>query len=131
MKAAGAVDADAVGRGRLTNTKRIELLEHDREQHSRVITELVKSGQTFTPQQLDQLRSAMREVLADAGLRLDDAKLQDEAREDFRFLRRLRRSWDGSARRVGNAVLSAAIVIAGVIIASGVGAWLNGGGKGP
>ncbi len=38
-----------LGRGRLTNTKRIELLEKDREDQSRVLTALVQSSKTFTP----------------------------------------------------------------------------------
>jgi hypothetical protein len=35
-------------------------------------------------------RAAFREELVDAGLRIDGAEHQDEAREDFRFLGRLR-----------------------------------------
>lgn len=122
---------DALGRTRLTNTRRIELLERDRAQQSRMITELVNAGKEFTPAHLAQLRTALREELADAGLRLDGAEHQDEAREDFRFLRRLRQMWDGTAKKIGGAILTGLIVVAGVIIASGFWAWINSGGKGP
>lgn len=123
---------DELGRGRLTQGKRIELLERDRAEQSRMITELVeKVGKGFNDQQLAQLRGAMREELADAGLRLDDASHQDEAREDFRFLRRLRLSWDGGAKKVGSAVLTAVILVALTIIGSGFWAWIGSGGKAP
>lgn len=75
---------DALGRKRMTLGKRVELLERDRAQQSRVLTAIVDAGKTFTPEQIAQLRAVMREVFAGAGLRLDDAENQDEAREDFR-----------------------------------------------
>jgi hypothetical protein len=63
------------------------------------------------PEQLLQIeavvRRAVREEIADAGLRLDDAAHQDEAREDFRFLRRMRKAIDGAASKVGMAVILA------------------------
>ena len=123
--------ASALGRRGLTNTKRIELLEQDRERQSLVLTGLIEASQSFTPKQVEQLRSVMADVLADAGLRLDDADHQDEAREDFRFLRWLRRLKDALASKIGNAVVSAFIVILFAIIASGFWAWINSGGKGP
>lgn len=92
---------DALGRGRMTSVKRIELLERDRAQQSRVLTELVKAGQSFTPEQLAQLRAAMREELADAGLRLESSDQQDEARRDFMFLRWLRTGVNGLAMAIG------------------------------
>lgn len=46
-------------------------------------------------------------------LRLDGAKHQDEAREDFRFLRRLRRGIDGTSSKVGWVVIAA--MLGGVI----------------
>lgn len=123
---------DSLGRANLTQGKRIELLERDRAQQSRVLSELVdKVGKGFSEQQMDQLRAVMTDVLADAGLRLDDASHQDEAREDFRFLRRLRLSWDGGAKKVGSAVLTALILVALTIIGSGFWAWIGSGGKTP
>jgi hypothetical protein len=80
----------------------------------------------FTDEQIAQIRAAFREELADAGLRLDDATHQDEAREDFRFLRRLRISWDGAVNQVGNAVLLAIIAVGGTIVGLGFWAWLAG-----
>lgn len=77
----------------------------------------------FTKEQLDQLRSVFREELADAGLRLDSAEHQDEAREDFRFMRRLRKWVDGAASKVGMAVILA--VTSGIIwlIVQGANLW--------
>jgi len=68
----------------------------------------------MTSDELEKLiRRAVRDELSDAGLRLDDAKLQDEAREDFRFLRRLRQAVNGAASKVGGAVLLA--IVSGVL----------------
>jgi hypothetical protein len=81
----------------------------------------------FTPEQLKQLesivRTSVREELNDAGLRLDGADHQDEAREDFRFIRRLRKRVDGASSKVGAAVLLA--LTSGVIwiIIQGVNFW--------
>jgi hypothetical protein len=123
---------DELGRAKLTQARRIELLERDRAQQSRAITELInKVSKGFTPEQLEQIRTAFREELADAGLRLEDAKSQDAAREDFRWLRRARLAWDGAASKIGGAVLAAILVIAGAVIASGVVAWLQNVGKPP
>lgn len=88
----------------------------------------------FTPAQLAQLtdaiRHAVREELADAGLRLDGEAHQDAAKEDFRFLRNLRKTWDGAVSKVGNAVLLAFVAVGGTIVGLGFWAWINqGGGK--
>jgi|GEM_PF-1215285 hypothetical protein len=119
----------ALGRGKLTMTQRIGLLEADRESQSRVITALVDSSKSFTPEQVAQIRAAFREELADAGLRLDDASYQDQAREDFRFLRGLRHLKDGVASKIGNAIITALIVVCFAIIGSGFWQWINSGGK--
>lgn len=78
----------------------------------------------FTPEQLAQIstvvKAAVREELADAGLRLDDASHQDEAREDFRFIRRLRVGVNGMAAKVGWVCIAA--VISGLIYLIGLGA---------
>ena len=82
-KITGAEDepADDLGRGNLTLEKRVELLERDRAQQSRAITELVQKFQKgFTPEQLAQIRSAFRAEVSGAGLRIDDAEQQDAAR---------------------------------------------------
>lgn len=80
----------------------------------------------FSDTQMEQLRSIFREELADAGLRIDGPEHVDDAREDFRFLRRLRLNWDGSAKRVGNAVLGAVVTLMLAIIGAGFWAWLKG-----
>lgn len=121
----------ALGRGKLTLGHRVDLLEQDREKQSLVLTGLIEQiGKGFTPEQLAQIRTAMREELADAGLRLDGADHQDEAREDFRFLRRLRHTWDGTTKKIGTAVLTALIGFALIIFGSGFWHWLSTGGKG-
>ena len=114
---------DAIGRGRMTTMKRIELLEGDREAQSRVISALVDSSKTFTPEQIAQLRAVMIDVLGAAGLRLDEAEHEDEAREDFRFIRRLRKRVDSAAWQVGMAVILA--ITSGVIwlIVQGANLW--------
>ena len=125
-------DDDTLGRKRLTLTDRVTLLERDRAQQSRALTELVeKVGRGFSDEQLAQIRAAMREELSDAGLRLDGTDQQFEAREDFRFLRRWRVSWDGASKKVGGAILGGAIIIVGAILMSGFWAWINSGGRGP
>jgi len=59
------------------------------------------------------VRQAVREELSAAGLRVDGPEYQDEAREDFRFVRRLRKSFDGATSKVGATVIM--IVISGVL----------------
>ena len=109
MPTADPTDHDAIAH-------RLDTLERDSQARS--------TG--FTDEQIAQIRAAFREELADAGLRLDDATHQDEAREDFRFLRRLRISWDGAVNQVGNAVLLALIAVGGTIVGLGFWAWLAG-----
>ena len=80
--------------------------------------------QAFTPEQLAQLatvvKAAVREEFADAGIRLDDANHQDEAREDFRFMRRLRLGVNGMAAKVGWVCIAA--VFSGVVYLVSLGA---------
>ncbi len=81
----------------------------------------------FTQEQLSQIenvvRRSVREELNDAGLRLDGVEHQDEAREDFRFIRRLRKRVDGAASKVGMAVILA--ITSGVIwlVMQGLNLW--------
>jgi hypothetical protein len=120
----------ALGRAKMTSTQRIELLEHDRESQSRVLTALVESSKSFTPEQIAQLRAVMVDVLGDAGLRLDEAEHEDEAREDFRFLRRFRKAFDGASTQVGRSLLMALIGVVAVIISLGFWQWISHGSKG-
>lgn len=123
------IPTSPLGRSSMTHAKRIELLEIDRENQSRVLTALVESSKSFSPEQIAQLRKVMIDVLGDAGLRLDETEHEDEAREDFRFLRRLRKSFDGASTQIGRSLLLALIAVAGVIISLGFWQWINSGGK--
>lgn len=77
----------------------------------------------FSQEQLTQLRSVFREELADAGLRIDGPEHVDDAREDFRFLRRARRFMDSTASKVGWVIILA--IVSGVIwlLNLGVNTW--------
>lgn len=76
----------------------------------------------MTSEQLETLiRKAIRDELNESGLRIDDADHQFEAREDFRFLRKLRKALDGASSKIGMAVLMA--LVSGIIwlFVSGIG----------
>lgn len=107
----------------MTNTKRIDLLERDRAQQSRVLTALVDASKSFTPEQMAQLRSIMTDVLADAGLRVDAAEQQDEARRDFMFLRAFRRAVNGLAGKIGWMVIAALVGSVIWLVTTGLNAW--------
>ena len=51
------------------------------------------------------VRQALREELSAAGLRLDDADHQDEAKLDFQFVRKWRKAYEGGTAKVGAAVI--------------------------
>lgn len=116
-------DTNPLGRGRLTNTKRIELLEKDREDQSRVLTALVQGSKTFTPEQVAQLRAVMVDVLGDAGLRLDEAEHEDEARRDFMFLRAFRKGVNGTAAKIGWLVIAAVCGVLIWLVNAGLNVW--------
>lgn len=61
---------------------------------------------------INVVRAAVRAEFSAAGIRVDDAEDQDEAREDFRFLRRLRVRADSVSKNVGMAVIIAVILAA-------------------
>lgn len=81
------------------------------------------SEEAFSPAQMSQLRQVLREELSDAGLRLDGADHVDEAREDFRFLRKMRKGIDGTAAKIGWLVIAA--LLSGVlwVVTAGLNAW--------
>lgn len=66
-------------------------------------------SETFSAEQLTQIRAVFREALADAGLRLEDGDHEDEARKDFMFLRTLRRGANGIAAKVGWTLIAAGV----------------------
>lgn len=59
------------------------------------------------------IRIAVRAEFSAAGMRIDEPSDQDESREDFRFLRRLRRRADSISSKIGMAVILA-VVAAGL-----------------
>lgn len=85
----------------------------------------------FTPEQLQQVtsavRAAVRDELAAAGLRLDGESNQDAAREDFRFVRRLRSAVDGIAGKVGMTVILVIVGGIGWLILQGWNLFVRGG----
>lgn len=86
----------------------------------------------FSAEQKQELefivRKAVRDELADAGLRIDGPDHQDMAREDFHFLRKLRFSMQGIAAKIGWAVITALIGAAIYLFTLGTNAWKGLGG---
>lgn len=89
------------------------------------------SEEAFTQAQLAQLteaiRKAVREELADAGLRIDGPDHQDDARRDFMFLRSFRRAMNGTAAKIGWAILAALIGSVFWLVTAGLDIWRNSG----
>lgn len=77
----------------------------------------------FTPEQLAQLRQALREELAEAGLRVDGPDHVDEAREDFRFVRKMRRAVEGIAAKIGWSVIAAVVGAVLWLVTNGLNFW--------
>lgn len=61
----------------------------------------------FTPEQQTQLKTIFREALEDVGLRTDGPDHIEEARRDFMFVRSLRKGINGTASKIGWAVIMA------------------------
>lgn len=78
---------------------------------------------TFSPQQLGQLRSVLREELGDAGLRIDGPDHIDEARADFVFMRKIRKGAEGYASKIGWFFIAA--ILGGVVwlVTAGLTFW--------
>lgn len=70
----------------------------------------------------DLIKEAVAEAFDDIGVRTDKAEHVDEAREDFRFIRRLRRAYEGAAAKIGGTILVA--IIGGIVYALWIGAQL-------
>lgn len=122
-------DHDAHKRQGLSMEQRIELVERDLRSHSRSLTVLTKTvgalGEGFSDKQLEQLQEVLSRSLAGVGIRIDDQDHVDASREDLRFLRRFRQSWDSAANKVGGTVLVAVVGIGLTIIGMGFWAWLG------
>lgn len=88
------------------------------------------SDEFFSASQLAQLslviKEAIREEMADGGLRLDGADHVDEARRDFMFLRSLRRGVNGTAAKIGWFFIAAVLGALVFLVNGGLNAW-----KGP
>lgn len=86
----------------------------------------------FTPTQREQLKAIVKEgveeAFEDLGLRMDGPEQITEAREDFRFLRRMRKLWDSAVTRVGTIVLTAVVGLALSIVGMGFWQWISRGG---
>jgi hypothetical protein len=102
------------------------MLEADAQSQARLIHETLKAASTFSTEQLAQLRALYREELADAGLRIDGPDHVDEAREDFRFVRKLRKGVNGTASKVGWVVIAALVSAAIWLFTSGLNFWRAG-----
>ncbi len=81
----------------------------------------------FTPAQIEQLRGIVKEAVQsefqEVGLRVDTSDHQEAAGSDLRFLRSLRHAVEGTASKVGGAIVLA--ITAGVIaiIMWGLNVW--------
>ena len=63
---------------------------------------------TLTAQELEELvHNAVLKAFDEVGLRVDEPDHRDEAREDFRFIRIMRKSTYGAASKVGLAIILA------------------------
>lgn len=81
------------------------------------------SGKPVSQMTEDELagvvRAAVRAEFETAGLRVEDPDDRDEAREDFRFVRRARRAFDGASSKIGGALILA--VFGGLLWLLGMG----------
>lgn len=83
--------------------------------------------QAHLAQLTDAIRHAVREELADAGLRIDGPDHQDDARRDFMFVRSLRKALNGAAAKVGWAIIAALIGAVLWLVNNGLDVWRSAG----
>lgn len=69
----------------------------------------MKDGMLYAEEIEAIVRGAVRDEFEAVGLRVDDSDHQDEARSDFNFLRKLRKAVDGTASKVGSAIILALV----------------------
>lgn len=80
----------------------------------------MESGQviTMSRDELEELveaacekatEKAVQKAFHEIGIRNDELEHIDEAREDFRFIRRLRKGYDGAASKIGGTVILALV----------------------
>jgi tellurite resistance protein len=81
---------------------------------------------TVSKEELRELvKEAVKDAFGDVGLRADKPEQVDEAREDFRFIRLLRKSTYGAASTVGVAVIVSVVGGAITILSLGARALLG------
>lgn len=68
-----------------------------------------KVGSMTEDELMHAIRAAVREEFSAAGMRVDAPADVDEARRDFMFLRRLRGWVDGTASKIGGAIILAIV----------------------
>lgn len=71
------------------------------------------------------IRSAVRAEFSAAGLRVDATADQDEAREDFRFLRKMRRNTESVGAKVAMLTLAGLVGFVGLLLSLGVQSWFR------
>jgi hypothetical protein len=85
------------------------------------------SDEFLSPSQLAQIalvvKEAVREEMADAGLRLDGADHVDEARRDLMFLRSLRKGVNGTAAKIGWFFIAAVLGAVVWLVNGGLNLW--------
>jgi hypothetical protein len=85
------------------------------------------SDEFLSPSQLAQIalvvKEAVREEMADAGLRLDGADHVDEARRDLMFLRSLRKGVNGTAAKIGWFFIAAVLGAVVWLVNGGLNMW--------
>ena len=110
----------------LTTEHRLDLLERDVRSHARSLTALVKSGTSFSNEQVEQLRTVLREEFGDVGLSMEGPDHIVEARRDFMFLRSLRKGVNGTASKIGWVVILAIVGIIALNFKDGISFWKGG-----
>jgi hypothetical protein len=116
-------DEYAATRDKRTTGERLELLERDTRSLARQHTAFVEAGKSFSKEQMEQIRVAFREEISDAGLRIDGPDHVQQAREDFRFVRKLRLGVDGYASKIGWLFIAAIVGAAIWLFTLGVNTW--------
>ena len=85
------------------------------------------SNELLSATQLAQIalvvKEAVREELADSGLRLDGADHIDEARRDFMFIRSLRKGVNGTAAKIGWFFIAAVLGAVVWLVNGGLNLW--------
>lgn len=72
------------------------------------------------------VRAAVREEFSAAGMRVDAPADVDEAKEDFRFLRKTRRWFEGASSKVGGALILTIVGGFTWLLVAGVQAFFQG-----